>query len=81
VALTFAGAVRLPPDPITVTGPGHTRWVVGPATVLGVLVTAPLQPVGPAGQYTLRYTVISNSDQRPGSGSIEFTLTRPADRS
>jgi hypothetical protein len=49
--------------------------------VLGALVTAPVQPVGPAGQYTLKYTVISDSDQRPGSGSIEFTLTQPADKS
>jgi hypothetical protein len=41
------------------------------------VVTAPVQAVGPAGQYTITYRVLS-SDGDAVNGTVAFTLTAPA---
>jgi methionine-rich copper-binding protein CopC len=77
VSLTFNEPVRLGADPISVTGPGNVAWTVGKPTVAGAKITAPVQPTGPAGRYTLAYQVIS-ADGDTVTGSVPFTLTTPA---
>jgi copper resistance protein C len=77
VTLTFADVVNLPSDPIGVTGPDGSAWTVGPATVAGAVVTAPVEAIGPAGQYTLRYEVIADDGARV-EGAVRFTLTAAA---
>jgi copper resistance protein C len=76
VTLTFEEAVSLPADPINVTGPDGSSWIVGTTTVTGASVTAPVQAVGPSGPCTLNYTVIADGDEV--KGSVRFTLTAAA---
>jgi methionine-rich copper-binding protein CopC len=73
VTLTFEEAVTLPKTPITVTGPDGSSWTVGTATITGASVTAPVEATGPAGQYTLSYTVIAD-DGDAVKGAVRFTL-------
>jgi methionine-rich copper-binding protein CopC len=75
IELTFSEAVS--PQTITVTGPQGTQWTVGQVSVAGPVVTAPVTAVGPAGEYTIAYTVLSD-DGDPVNGTIAFTLTAPA---
>ena len=77
VTLTFAEAVTLPADPINVTGPDGSSWIVGTTTVTGASVAAPVQAVGPPGPCTLNYTVIAE-DGDEVKGSVRFTLTAAA---
>ena len=77
VTLTFEEAVTLPADPISVVGPDGAPWTVGQATVSGASVTAPVQASGPAGPYTLRYTVVAD-DGDSVSGTVRFALTADA---
>ena len=77
VTLTFEEAVSLPADPINVTGPDGSSWIVGTTTVTGASVTAPVQAVGPSGPCTLNYTVIAD-DGDEVKGSVRFTLTAAA---
>ena len=77
VTLTFEEAVTLPADPITVTGPDGSSWTVGTATISGASVTAPVEPTGPAGRYTLAYTVTAD-DGDAVKGTVHFTLTTAA---
>jgi copper resistance protein C len=74
VTLTFEEAVTVPPDPINVTGPDGSSWIVGTTTVTGASVTAPVQGVGPSGPCILNYTVIAD-DGDEVKGSVRFTLT------
>ena len=77
VTLTFEEAVTLPSDPINITGPDGAVWTVGTATISGASVTAPVEAVGPAGRYTLNYTVIAD-DGDDVKGAVHFTLTTAA---
>jgi copper resistance protein C len=77
VSLTFGEAVRLPANPIRVTGPDSAVWTVGAATVTDATVTAPVSATGPAGAYTLTWQVISD-DGDTIRGTVRFTLTAPA---
>jgi methionine-rich copper-binding protein CopC len=77
VELTFTGAVTVPADAITVTGPDGTKWTVGAVTAAGAVVTAPVTATGPAGAYTITWKVVSE-DGDPVSGTIDFTLSTPA---
>ena len=77
VTLTFAEAVNLPNDPIGVTAPDGSAWTVGQATVTGATVIAPVTATGPAGQYTLRYTVIADDGDKV-EGAVRFTLAAAA---
>jgi hypothetical protein len=50
---------------------------VGTATIAGASVTAPVEATGPAGQYTLHYTVIAD-DGDAVKGAVRFTLATAA---
>jgi methionine-rich copper-binding protein CopC len=76
VKLTFGGPVTLPADPIQVTGPENASWTVGKPEIAGGVVTAPVQAVGPAGEYTLRYKVTFD-DGDTVSGAVKFNLSAP----
>ncbi|RSN38230.1 copper resistance protein CopC [Amycolatopsis sp. WAC 01416] len=76
VKLTFSGPVTLADNPIQITGPENASWTVGRAEVAGTVVTAPVQAVGPAGEYTLRYKVTFD-DSHAASGSVKFNLSAP----
>jgi copper resistance protein C len=74
ITLTFSEPVQVEAGAITVAGPDGTQWTVGPADVTGAVVTAPVTPAGPAGQYTINYRVIS-ADGDPVRGTVPFALT------
>ncbi|OXM46211.1 copper resistance CopC family protein [Amycolatopsis alba] len=76
IKLTFTGPVTLAENPIQITGPENASWTVGRAEVAGAVVTAPVQAVGPAGEYTLRYKVVFE-DSHAASGSVKFNLSNP----
>ncbi|HET6710508.1 copper resistance CopC family protein, partial [Amycolatopsis sp.] len=60
---------------LAVLGPdGTSHWEAGPASVVDDKVSAPLRPLGPAGNYTIRYRVTS-ADGHPVSGTVPFRLT------
>jgi methionine-rich copper-binding protein CopC len=59
---------------IVVTGPDGHQWQAGPAAEQGTMVIAPLRPLGPAGDYTVAWRIIS-ADGHPVRGTFQFTLT------
>lgn len=61
---------------VVVTGPDGGQWTTGEVEVNGTAVSAPLRPLGPAGDYTIGYRVLS-ADGHPVTGKITFTLTKP----
>ena len=73
VSLTFGEAVTVSGNPIRVTGPGGVAWMVGKASVTDATVTAPVTAAGPAGAYTLTWTVVAE-DGDTISGKINFTV-------
>ena len=76
VSLTFDLPIQLGDfDVITVTGPNSTRWEAGKATVDSNVISAPVRPLGAAGQYTIGYRILS-ADGHPVSGEVKFTLTK-----
>lgn len=77
VSLTFGEPVTVGANPISVTGPGGASWTVGKVSITDSTVSAPVTATGPAGAYTLAYTVISD-DGDEVSGRIPFTLTAAA---
>jgi methionine-rich copper-binding protein CopC len=76
VSLTFEEAVGIPATPISVAGPDGSSWQVGTATVDGATVSAPVTPAGPAGTYTVSYSVIAD-DGDTVTGKVSFSLTTP----
>lgn len=74
VALTFNEAVQPGFTTVTVVGPGGNQWQAGPPTEDGSVVTVPVRPLGPAGEYTVGYRVLS-ADSHPVQGAVRFTLT------
>jgi len=77
VELTFNEPVTLRENPLEVVGPGNVTWQLGTPRVAGAVVSVPVTPSGPAGQYTLAYHVVSD-DGDAVSGSVTFTLTTGA---
>jgi methionine-rich copper-binding protein CopC len=77
VSLTFEEAVGIPATPISVAGPDGSSWQVGTATVDGATVSAPVTPAGPAGTYTVSYSVIAD-DGDTVTGKVSFSLTSAA---
>ena len=76
VSLTFDLPLKPGFSTVTVTGPGSSQWQAGPPTEVGAVVSAPVRPLGPAGQYTIAYQVLS-ADGHPVRGAVRFTLTTP----
>ncbi|WP_020674146.1 copper resistance CopC family protein [Amycolatopsis nigrescens] len=77
IRLTFGAAVTLPEGAIKVSGPENAQWKIGAPEVAGTVVTAPVQPAGPAGQYTVDYRVLAE-DGDAVTGKIRFTLSTGA---
>lgn len=61
---------------LAVVGPDGSHWEAGPPTISGSTVSAPVRPLGPAGNYRIEYRITSD-DGHPVSGSTRFTLTQP----
>jgi copper resistance protein C len=61
---------------VTVTGPHSSQWQAGSPAEAGAVVSAPVRALGPAGQYTIAYQVLS-ADGHPVRGAVRFTLTTP----
>lgn len=76
VNLTFSDAVQAGFSDVTVVGPDGRQWQAAEPSEDGAVVSVPVRPLGPAGEYTIGYRVLS-ADSHPVQGSISFTLTRP----
>jgi copper resistance protein C len=61
---------------VIVTGPDHNQWQASPAVEDATMVSALLRPLGPAGEYTVAWRIVS-ADGHPVRGTFPFTLTRP----
>jgi methionine-rich copper-binding protein CopC len=76
VTLTFDQYVQnADVNQVAVTGPGGGQWAEGPVQVTDNVVSAPLRPLGPAGEYTIGYRVLS-ADGHSVTGEVKFTLTQ-----
>jgi methionine-rich copper-binding protein CopC len=76
VTLTFDQYVQnADVNQVAVTGPGGGQWAEGPVHVSNNVVSAPLRPLGPAGEYTVGFRVLS-ADGHPVTGEVKFTLTQ-----
>jgi methionine-rich copper-binding protein CopC len=76
VTLTFDQYVQnADVNQVAVTGPGGGQWAEGPVQVTDNVVSAPLRPLGPAGEYTIGYRVLS-ADGHSVAGEVKFTLTQ-----
>ncbi|MFB9906553.1 copper resistance CopC family protein [Allokutzneria oryzae] len=60
---------------VTLTGPGGTRWQTGTPTVENTTVTVPSGPLGPAGEYTIAFRILS-ADGHPVGDKLSFRLTK-----
>ncbi|GAA1213019.1 copper resistance CopC family protein [Prauserella alba] len=58
---------------VAVTGPDGGSWAKGDVRIDGTSVTAPLHPLGPAGEYVIGFRVLS-ADGHPVSEELRFTL-------
>ncbi|MCT2586566.1 copper resistance CopC family protein [Actinophytocola gossypii] len=58
---------------VAVTGPDGSTWATGPAEVSSNVVTATVDELGPTGEYTIGYRILS-ADGHPVSGEVKFTL-------
>lgn len=73
VRLIFDDPVESGFTDVEVVGPGNTYWAGGPPTIQGNTVSAPLDPLGPRGTYTIRYQIVSD-DGHPVTGQLTFAL-------
>ena len=80
VRLTFNLPVKRGFSTVTVTGPHSSQWQAGPPAEAGAVVSAPVRALGPAGQYTIAYQVLS-ADGHPVRGAVHFTLATPGSSS
>lgn len=77
VTLTFDQPVQdAGTNEVAVTGPDGGAWAEGTVTIDGAEATAPLRPLGPAGEYVIGFRVLS-ADGHPVTDEIRFTLTEP----
>jgi methionine-rich copper-binding protein CopC len=59
---------------IAVIGPGGGQWAEGQVEVRDSVVSVPLRPLGPAGEYKIGYRILS-ADGHAVTGEVPFTLT------
>jgi hypothetical protein len=74
VTLTFDLPVQPGFSTVAVTGPDGNQWQAAGPAEHGAVVAVPLRPLGPAGQYTIGYQVLS-ADSHPVRGTVRFILT------
>jgi copper resistance protein C len=60
---------------VSVTGPEKTGWKTGDVDVSGNKATASLDELGPAGEYRVKYRIVS-ADGHPVTGEVLFELTK-----
>ncbi|RJQ73225.1 copper resistance protein CopC [Pseudonocardiaceae bacterium YIM PH 21723] len=76
VVLTFDQEVQAGFNTVQVIGPdGSSHWEGSPVTIENTSVVTPLNPLGPAGKYTIKYRILS-ADGHPVGDSFSFTLTQ-----
>ncbi|ASR33696.1 copper resistance protein CopC [Prauserella marina] len=76
VTLTFDQTVQdAGVNQIAVTGPDGGQWIDGDVEVDSNVVSAPLRPLGPAGEYIIGFRILS-ADGHPVEKEIRFTLTK-----
>lgn len=79
ITLTFDQAVQAGEgNQVVIGGPGKTRWADGAVEVEDNVVRTELPPLGPKGEYTIGYRVLS-ADGHVVNGVVSFTLTEPGD--
>lgn len=79
VELVFDQRVQPGFNTVTVTGPDGNRWEeTSEATVSNDTVSTSLHPLGPEGEYTVGYRVLS-ADGHTVTGSTTFTLSTAGD--
>ena len=76
VSATFNEPLQTAFAAMTVVGPDANLWSTGKPHVQGTILRVDVQPLGPAGTYSVNYRVIS-ADGHPVSGSWSFDLTVP----
>lgn len=77
VTLTFDQPIQdVGTNEVAVTGPDGAAWAEGTVTIDGAEATAPLRPLGPAGEYVIGFRVLS-ADGHSVTDEIRFTLTEP----
>ncbi|SFP88311.1 hypothetical protein SAMN05421810_103726 [Amycolatopsis arida] len=77
ITLTFDQYVQdAGTNEVALTGPDGGQWAEGPIEVKGNVVTAPVRPLGPAGEYTIGFRILS-ADGHPVAERLTFTLTQP----
>lgn len=76
ISLMFSEPVQPGFSTVTVVGPGGSQWQAGVPAEEAAVVSIPVRPLGPAGEYTIGYRVLS-ADGHPVSGAVRFTLTEP----
>lgn len=67
VSLTFSQPVQLEFSEVTVIGPDGSQWQAGEPDQDEAVVSVPLRPLGPAGEYTIGYPG-AVCRQPPGAG-------------
>ncbi|MGQ0774330.1 MAG: copper resistance CopC family protein [Pseudonocardiales bacterium] len=76
VSLTFDLPVQPGFTTVTVTGPDGNQWQAGAPTEDGAVVSVPVRPLGPAGEYLIAYQVLG-ADGHPVQGTVRYILTTP----
>lgn len=76
VSLTFDLPVQPGFTTVTVTGPDGNQWQEGTPTEDGAVVSVPVRPLGPIGEYLIGYQVLG-SDSHTVQGAVRFVLTAP----
>jgi methionine-rich copper-binding protein CopC len=74
VTLTFNDLVQNIAPLITVTSADGSHWEGSPVSVVDSRASVPVNPLGPAGSYTVSYRIIS-ADGHPVEGTTTFTLS------
>jgi methionine-rich copper-binding protein CopC len=77
VSLTFDQPVQNFDPVLVVTGPNGNLFTDGAPTISGSVISAPLGPAGPAGQYRIAYRIVS-ADGHPVTGQVSYTLSASA---
>lgn len=77
LTLTFDQPVVNLEPAVALIGPDGRRYEQGPPEVAGSTVSTSLAPLGPAGQYTVGFRVVS-ADGHPVTGEVRFTLSPEA---
>lgn len=77
VTLTFTETVQNFVPTVVVTGPDGQSYTAGEPTLDQATITTRLTALGPAGNYTVAYRIVS-ADDHPVSGQTTFTYKPPA---